>query len=100
MRFFTFRTRQGKDGNSLYFRDLTKSEKTFTPIMAEITDDSYSVIDNVGDKFLIETNHGAPNGKVVLYDPATENLERRDSRKARAAADNQVRRAARCSSLI
>ena len=59
----------GKKGNSVFFRDLSKNEKTFTPIVAEITDDDYSVIDNVGDKFLIETNHGAPNGKVVLYDP-------------------------------
>src|SRR6185295_6040195 len=33
---------------------------------------SYGVIDNVKDKFLIETNRGAPNGKVVLYDPQTK----------------------------
>ena len=59
----------GKKGNSLFFRDLSKNEKTFAPIVAEITDDDYGVIDNIGDKFLIETNHGAPNGKVVLYDP-------------------------------
>src|SRR6266851_7107514 len=59
----------GKKGNSLFFRDLSKNEKTFTPIIAEITDDDYGVIDDIGDKFLIETNHGAPNGKVVLYDP-------------------------------
>ncbi|MFY9618537.1 MAG: prolyl oligopeptidase family serine peptidase [Pyrinomonadaceae bacterium] len=63
---------KGMDGNALYFRDLKKGEKTFTPIVADITNDSYSVIENVGDKFLIETNHGAPNGKVVLYDPATK----------------------------
>ena len=39
--------------------------------MADIGDDEYNVIDNVGDKFLIETNHNAPNGKVVLYEPKT-----------------------------
>jgi len=61
----------GKKGNSLYFRDLSKNEKTFTPIVAEITDDSYNVVDNIGDKLLITTDHGAPNTKVVLYDPAT-----------------------------
>lgn len=58
----------GKKGNSLFFRERGKAE-TFTPIVAEIGDDDYSVTDNVGNKFLIETNHGAPNGKVVLYDP-------------------------------
>jgi prolyl oligopeptidase len=61
---------KGKRGNSLYYRDLSKKEKSFTPIVSEITDDTYVVEDNVGDKFLIYTNHGAPNGRVVLYDPA------------------------------
>jgi prolyl oligopeptidase len=61
----------GKKGNSLSFRERDK-DVTFTPIIAEIGDDSYSVTDNVGSKFLIETNHGAPNGKVVLYDPAAK----------------------------
>jgi prolyl oligopeptidase len=62
---------KGLKGNSVFFRDLSKDEKTFTPIVAEIGDDSYNVIDDVNGKFLIETDHGAPNGKVVLYDPAT-----------------------------
>lgn len=59
---------KGRKGNSLFYRDLTKGEKSFKPIVAEIGDDSFSVIDNVGDKFLIETNKNAPNGKVVLFD--------------------------------
>jgi prolyl oligopeptidase len=59
----------GKKGNSLFVRDLSKGEKTFTPIVAEIGDDDYSVVDDIGDKFLIQTNHDAPNGKVVLWDP-------------------------------
>ena len=63
---------KGKDGNALYFRDLSKEEKTFTPIVSEITNDSYGVLDDVNGKFLIETNHGAPNSKVVLYDPANQ----------------------------
>jgi prolyl oligopeptidase len=63
---------KGLKGNSILFRDLSKDEKTFTPIVAEIGDDSYDVIDDVNGKFLIETDHGAPNGKVVLYDPATK----------------------------
>jgi prolyl oligopeptidase len=62
---------KGLKGNSIFFRDLSKDEKSFTPIVGEIGDDSYNVIDDVNGKFLIETDHGAPNGKVVLYDPAT-----------------------------
>jgi prolyl oligopeptidase len=59
----------GKQGNSLYYRDLSKGEKTFHPIVPTIGDDDFNVIDNVGDKFLIRTNKNAPNGKVVLFDP-------------------------------
>jgi prolyl oligopeptidase len=62
----------GKRGNSVFFRELGQGDKPFTPIVAEIGDDSYGVIDDVNGKFLIETNHGAPNSKVVLYDPQTK----------------------------
>ncbi|MGB7844102.1 MAG: prolyl oligopeptidase family serine peptidase [Candidatus Acidiferrum sp.] len=61
---------KGKRGNALYCRDVSKNEKTFTPIVSEITDDSYEVVDDVDGKLLIATNHEAPNRKVVLYDPA------------------------------
>jgi len=62
----------GKRGNSLFFRERGKAGEAFTPIVSEIGDDSYGIVDNVKDKFLIETDHGAPNGKVVLYDPQTK----------------------------
>src|SRR5207244_2570338 len=62
----------GKRGNSVFFRELAGADKAFTPIVADIGDDNYSVIDDLGGKFLVETNHGAPNSKVVLYDPATK----------------------------
>jgi prolyl oligopeptidase len=63
---------KGKDGNALSFRDLSKGDKTFTPIISDIGNDGYSVRDDINGKFLIETNHDAPNGKVVLYDPAAK----------------------------
>jgi prolyl oligopeptidase len=59
----------GKKGNSVFVRDLSKGEKSFTPIVAEIGDDDYGIVDDIGDKFLIQTNHNAPNGKIVLWDP-------------------------------
>jgi len=62
----------GKRGDALFFREVAKGDQPLTPIVAEIGDDSYGVIDDVNGKFLIETNHGAPNGKVVLYDPQTK----------------------------
>ena len=60
---------KGKNGNALFYRDLSKGETEFSPIVAEITNDSFGVIDNVGDKFLMRTNKNAPNGRVVLVDP-------------------------------
>ncbi|HEX5891144.1 MAG TPA: prolyl oligopeptidase family serine peptidase [Pyrinomonadaceae bacterium] len=60
---------KGKKGNSLFYKDLSKPEAKFASIVADIGDDNFGVIDNVGDKFLIRTNRKAPNGRVVLVDP-------------------------------
>ncbi len=60
---------KGKKGNALFYRDLSKAEKMFTPVVAEIGDDTFGIIDNLGDKFLIRTDRKAPNGRVVLIDP-------------------------------
>jgi prolyl oligopeptidase len=60
---------KGKKGNAVFYRDLSKGEQKFTPIIANIGDDSFGVIDSVGDKFLIQTNRKAPNNRVFLFDP-------------------------------
>ncbi len=60
---------KGKQGNAVFYKDLSKGEDKFSPIVAEIGDSSYGIIDNVGDKFLIRTDRKAPNGRVVLVDP-------------------------------
>jgi len=59
----------GKNGNAIFYRDLNSDDKTFKPIIAEIGNDAFSVIDSLKGKFLIRTNSKAPNGKVVLFDP-------------------------------
>ncbi|GAB3500456.1 prolyl oligopeptidase family serine peptidase [Spirosoma knui] len=59
---------QGKDGNALFFMDAQGGQKTFTPVVADVTDFSYGVIDNDGDRLLILTNEKAPNSKVVAFD--------------------------------
>jgi prolyl oligopeptidase len=61
---------KGKEGNALFFRKL--GQKEFTPIVAEVGDFSYGIVDNIGDKFLVETNANAKNSKVELYDPANK----------------------------
>ncbi|HEU4796863.1 MAG TPA: prolyl oligopeptidase family serine peptidase, partial [Pyrinomonadaceae bacterium] len=60
---------KGKRGNAVFYKDLSQPDSTFMPIVAEIGDANFGVIDNIGDKFLVRTNHKAPNGRVVLVDP-------------------------------
>jgi prolyl oligopeptidase len=60
---------KGKDGNAVFVRDLTSGNKAFTPVIPSITDDTFDVVDNVGDKLLIATNNKAPNSRVILVDP-------------------------------
>jgi prolyl oligopeptidase len=60
---------KGKKGNAVFYRDMKSADKTWKPIVADIGDDSYGVLDNIGEKFLIETDHKAPNSRIVLFDP-------------------------------
>ncbi|MGV3709429.1 MAG: prolyl oligopeptidase family serine peptidase [Gemmatimonas sp.] len=60
---------QGKDGNALWCRDLTRPESAFTSVWTEF-DDQFTVIGNVDDKLLVFTNRHAPNKRIVLVDPA------------------------------
>jgi len=59
---------KGKKGNAIFVRDAAKDEKSWSPLIAEITDDEYYVVDNIDDQFLIRTNRNAPNWNVVLVD--------------------------------
>ncbi len=60
---------RGKKGNAIWVRDLKKNQKSFRPVIREF-DDTWGVIDNVGDKLLLATNYRAPNERVLLIDPA------------------------------
>jgi prolyl oligopeptidase len=61
---------KGKDGNALSIRDTARGDREFIPLIPTISDDTFSVIDHVGDRLLVYTNRKAPNGRVVLIDPA------------------------------
>ncbi|HST53593.1 MAG TPA: prolyl oligopeptidase family serine peptidase [Pyrinomonadaceae bacterium] len=60
---------KGKKGNALFYRDAKSGDKVWSPVVAEVGDDDFGIVDNVGDKLLIETNHNAPNRRVFLFDP-------------------------------
>jgi prolyl oligopeptidase len=58
----------GRKGNAIYYCDLTTSEWSFQPIVAEIGDDWYGVLNNIGDQFVVQTDKDAPNRRVILID--------------------------------
>jgi prolyl oligopeptidase len=57
---------KGKDGNALFYR--ARGQKVFTPIVGDITNFSYSIVENVEGGFLVETNENAPNSKLMFFD--------------------------------
>jgi prolyl oligopeptidase len=67
-RFLIINVSQGTDGSELYAQDLSKGQKDFTMIFKGF-DDNASVINNVGDKLMVQMDKDAPNQKIVLIDP-------------------------------
>mgnify|MGYP002778007915 FL=1 len=63
---------KGKDGNALSVLDAKTGGSSFVPVVSDITDSQYGVVDNDGDRLLIQTNAEAPNGKVLAYDVTTK----------------------------
>ena len=60
----------GRRGNDLWVRDERQGEREFRPIVAEIGDDSFDVVDSIGDELLVLTNRGAPNRRLMRVDPS------------------------------
>ncbi len=60
----------GKQGNAVFVQDLSKPGSTFTPLIAAIGDDTYSVLESVRGELIVFTDNNAPNGRVVRIDPA------------------------------
>lgn len=66
-RFLTVGVWESTSGNALFFRDLNSADKAFTPIIEDFKHD-YNVIDNIGEKLVVLTNHKAPNQRLILID--------------------------------
>jgi len=59
---------KGKKGNAVLVRDAQNKGANWKPLIPDITDDEFYVVDNIADRFLVKTNKSAPNWKVVLVD--------------------------------
>ena len=60
---------KGKRGNAVWFRKGRDSKAPFRPLIADPGDFNYSLIDVVNGQFLISTDDGAPNRRVMIADP-------------------------------
>lgn len=55
----------GKMGNALYYKKRGQVE--FMPVVSEIGDNTFSVVENLGDTFIIRTTRDAPNEKLMTF---------------------------------
>jgi prolyl oligopeptidase len=56
---------KGFDGNAISVMDLKSKNKVFKPLIKEISNSQYGIIENTKTDFLIQTNDNAPNSKII-----------------------------------
>jgi prolyl oligopeptidase len=68
-RFLILSISEGTDGSEIKIKDLKDKNATgFITIVPGFKTNA-AVVDNIGDKIILQTNFEAPNDKVVLLDP-------------------------------
>ncbi len=67
-KFLIIYVAQGTDGTELYCRNLDNGQKDFTLLFKGFEDNAI-ILNNDGDKLLMQTDAGAPNQRIVLIDP-------------------------------
>jgi len=60
---------KGKDGNALWYYDSKSNDKTFKPIIKDPSDFNYNFVEETNERFLVLTNDGAKNRKLISIDP-------------------------------
>ncbi|WP_338874082.1 prolyl oligopeptidase family serine peptidase [Spirosoma sp. SC4-14] len=81
---------KGKDGNALFYIDSKSGSNSFSPVIADVTDFSYGVVDNDNDRLLILTNEKAPNSKVIAFDTKKKSFATLIAEKSDPIAENSV----------
>lgn len=61
---------KGLNGNALWYKDKQSADGKFRPVIKDVGKFTYGLVDVVDGKFLVRTNHNAPNYRLVLIDPA------------------------------
>ena len=66
-RFLIIYAANDGSGNELYVQDLSKPGSKLVQVVGNL-ENSHSVIENDGDRLIIQTNLGAPNYRIVVTD--------------------------------
>lgn len=74
-RFLFVYVSQGTYGTEIHWKDLTKPDSKLQ-LLFKGFDHEYGVIDNIGSRILVSTNHGAMNNHIVSLDLNTFNPEK------------------------
>ncbi len=67
--FLNIVDRSKKEGNAVWYYDNASADKTFKPIIKEAGDFSYNFLEEYKGKFIMSTNDGAKNRRIILVDP-------------------------------
>jgi prolyl oligopeptidase len=67
-RFLIIYANAGTSGNALYYQDLKTPDSKIAPLIKGY-ENNHNVVDNIGDKLLVNTDLGAENKQIVLIDP-------------------------------
>jgi len=73
-RFLIIYIQQGTNNNSLKVKDISDPDSKLITLVDNF-ENNYSVIDNLGDKLLTQTDKNASNYKLVLVDPKNPSEE-------------------------
>ncbi len=65
---------KGLDGTAIWVKNLGDKAGKFYPIVKEVSNFDYTVVDNTPTHFLLQTNSNAPNGKIIAVDIAKPDL--------------------------
>ncbi len=60
---------KAKTGNALWYFESSTTDKKFKPIIKEATDYDYNFVEAINGRFLMLTNDGAKNRKLISLDP-------------------------------
>ena len=61
---------KGKDGNALWYYDSKSADKKFKPLISEAGNYNYSFVTEENGRFILLTNDGAKNRRIISIDPA------------------------------